>query len=240
MENLLDKETINRLVVSLKGKRKERLMDPIEIATTLKLLCDHMPREEVARRFNISERSTLWVYLRLLSLPAKVQQHMRDGKIGMDSGYRISILRNMEEQEILADAVIKFRLSSGEVKGIVQSLKKRNPDLAIEECIRLALKARPFVEEEHLVITRIKEDTLLALRKKSQLCQMSLEELVRKCMDEHLSPQSITLLRLSDSTVVISLTKEGFTAFRKKAKNLNIKSEHLVEFLVQRCLLNED
>jgi len=240
MEDLLDKETINRLIVSLKSKRKERLMDPIEIATTLKSLCDHMPREEVARRFNISERSTLWVYLRLLSLPKKVKQLIQDGKIGMDSGYRVSILKNKEEQEILADAIIKYGLSSEEVKGVVQSLKKRNPDLAIEECIQLALKARPLIEEEHLVITRIKDDTLLGLGKKSQLCQVPLAELVIKCIEKHLPSKSITSLRLSDTTVVISLTKEGFKKFREKAKNLKIKSELLVEFLAQRCLLDED
>ena len=239
----MDKETINRLIVSLKSKRKARLMDPIEIATTLKFLCDHMPREEVARRFNIDERSTLWVYLRLLSLPKKVQQLIRDGKIGMDTGYRISILDrygSMEEQEILADATIKYKLSSNEVRGIVQSLKKRNPDLGIEECIRLALKARPLIEEEHLVITRIKDDTLLILRKKSHLCQMSLEEMVKKCIEKHLPPQSITSLKLSDTKVIISLTKERLKVFKEKARNLKIKPEHLVEFLVQRCLLNED
>lgn len=236
----MDKETINRLIVSLKSRRKDRLMDPIEIATTLKLLCGHMPREEVARRFNIDERSTLWVYLRLLSLPKKVQQLIRNGKIGMDAGYRISILKNTEEQEILADAIVKYRLSSGEVKGIVQSLKKRNPDLPIEECIRLALKARPLIEEEHLVITRIKDGTLLTLRNKSQLCQMSLEEMVKKCIEKHFPPQGITSLKLSDTKVIISLTKEGFKVFKEKAKNLKIKPEHLVEFLVQRCLLNED
>ena len=216
-------------------------MDPIEVAQNLKFLCEHMPREEVARKLGISEKGTLWMYLRLLDLAEKVQQDVRDGKIGQDAGYRISLLKDKREQEILADAVIKHHLSSGEVKGIVQSLKKWNPDMPIEECIRIALRARPIIEEEHVIVTKVQNDTLKTLKEKSEECGVVIEELVRKVMEkEVLPPNSITSLRLIDTTVILSLGKDGFKAFKDKAKETKVKPEDLVETSIKKWLQNEN
>lgn len=236
MEELLGEETIRRLIISLKTPKKWRAMDPIEIAQNLKILCEHFPQHEVARRLGISKKGTLWVYLRLVNLPEKVQQLIRSGKIGQDTGYRISILKDPKEQEILADAVIKYRLSSDEVKGIVQNLKKRNPELPIEECIRLAVKARPSITEEHIVVTKIGTDTLESLKKKSQAEGVKVEELLRKYLLEFLSPQSVNSLKLFNRTVIMSLGKEDFRLFRNKAQEIKVKLENLIDTLVKRGL----
>ena len=241
LEKLLSEETIKRLLISIKSPKAWRSMDPIEVAQNLKFLCERMPREEVARRFNISKRATLWVYLRLLDLPEKVQELIRAGKIGKDKGYRISLLKDKREQEILADAAIKHHLSSGEVRGIVQSLKKRNPDMPIEECIQLALKARPIIEEEHVIVTKIQKDTLKTLKEKSEECGVVMEELVRKVMEkEVIPPNSITSLRFIDTTVILSLGKDCFKAFKDKARETKVKPEDLVETLIKKWLQNEN
>jgi len=238
LEELLGEETIRRLIISLKTPKKWRAMDPIEIAQNLKILCEHFPQHEVARRLGISKKGTLWVYLRLVNLPEKVQELIKSGKIGQDTGYRISILKDPKEQEILADAIIKYRLNSNEVKGIVQNLKKRNPELPIEECIRLALKARPSITEEHIVVTKIGTDTLESLKKKSQTEGVKVEELLRKYLLElkFLSPQSVNSLKLFNRTVIMSLGKEDFRSFKNKAQEIKVKLENLIDTLIKRGL----
>jgi len=238
LENLLSEETIKRLILSLKSRKAWRLMDPIEVARNLKILCEHMPQEEVASKLGISNKGTIWVFLRLLDLPEKVQEYVRTGKIGKDTAYRVSLLKDKREQEILADAVLKYNLSSLEVRGIAQSLKKRNPDLPIEECIRLTLRARPGVEEEHIIVTKIQNDTLEALEKKSKENGVPVETLVRKSMSEALPRVSIASLKLVGTTAVMSLGKEDFQLFKKKAEEKKIKLEDLVETLINKWMLH--
>lgn len=239
MEKLLSEETIKRLILSLKSRKAWRLMDPIEVARNLKLLCEHMPQEEVASKLGISKKGTIWVFLRLLDLPEKVQQFVSSGKIGKDTAYRISLLKDKKEQEILADAVMKHNLSSIEVRGIAQSLKKRNPDLPIEECIRLTLKARPSIQEEHVIVTKIQNDTLKALEKRSKENGVPMETLVRKSMSEALPQVSIASLKLVGTTVVMSLGKGDFKLFKEKALEKKVKLENLVETLINKWMFNE-
>ena len=237
MEELVGEDTIKRLIISLKAPKKWRVMDPVEIAQNLKILCAHFPRDEVARRLGINKEGTLWVYLRLLNLPEKVQRDIKAGKIGMDSGYRISILKDPKEQEILADAITKYRLRSGEVKAIVQNLKRKNPELPIEECISLALKARPSITEEHIIVTRIGTDTLELLKKKSQKEDLHVEELLKKSLLEPLALESISSLKLIDKTIIMSLGKEDFRLLKNKAQELKVKLENLIDVIVKRGLV---
>ena len=176
------------------------------------------------------------MYLRLVNLPEKVQKSIKAGKIGQDTGYRITLLKDPKEQEILGDAVIKYHLSSGEVKGIVQNLKKRNPELPIEECIRLALKARPSIMEEHIIVTKIGTDTLESLKKKSRGEGVKVEELLKKSLVGLLSPQSVNSLKLFNRTVILALGKEDFRLFRNKAQEIKVKLENLIDALVKRGL----
>jgi hypothetical protein len=171
-------------------------------------------------------------------LPEKVQEYVRTGKIGKDTAYRISLLKDKREQEILADAVLKYNLSSSEVRGIAQSLKKRNPDLPIEECIRLTLSARQGVEEEHIIVTKIQNETLETLERKSKENGVSMDMLVRKCMLEALPQVSIASLKLVGTTVLMSLGKEDFQLFKKKAEEKKIKLEDLVETLINKWILH--
>jgi hypothetical protein len=234
LESLLGKDTLNRLLVSLKTPKKWRKMDPIEIAENLKILCDHFPRDEVARRLGISEKGTLWVYLRLLDLPEKVQELVRTKKVGKDAAYRVSIRLNKKEQEDLAEAIIKYKLNSSEVKGITQSLKKRNRNMPIGEAIALTLKARPSVTEQHIVVTRIEEDTLEALKRKSEDQKTSIQELIKKSLGEILPSSSLTSLRMIDRMVFLSLDEESFKVLKDRAREKQIKLENLVDTLAKR------
>ncbi|TET18801.1 hypothetical protein E3J74_09370 [Candidatus Bathyarchaeota archaeon] len=234
MEVLLGEETLKRLLMSLNTPKKWRTMDPVEIAENLRVLCDHFPRNEVARRLGISEKGTLWVYLRLLDLPKKVQELVKGKKIGKDAAYRISILKDKREQETLADAVIKHRLTTNELKGIVQALKKRNPDMPIEQAISLALKARPRISEEHIVVTKIEDDTLEALKNKSDKTRVPVQELVKRSLTEILPLSSLTSLKLVGQMVFLSLNEEDFKILGKKAREKKIKLENMIDTLARK------
>ena len=122
------------------------------------------------------------------------------------------------------------------MKGIVQNLKKRNPELPIEECVRLALKARPSITEEHIIVTKIGPDTLELLKKKSQKEEIEVEELLKNSLLELLSPQSVNSLKLIKTTVIMSLGKEDFRLLRNKAQEIRVKLENLIDVLVKRGL----
>jgi hypothetical protein len=236
LEELIGKEKINRLIISLKSPKKWRVMDPIEIAETLNILCQHFPKEEVARRLGISKEGTLWVYLRLVNLSEKVKNLIKTGKIGEDVGYRISLLPNQREQEILAEAVVRYRLTSNDVKGIVQNLKKRNPHLSIGECIEIALKAKPIIQEKHVVITRIKNDTLELLKNKAKRESCSLEDVAKKCLQEVFPSEALKSLKMMGTTVVLVLEKKDFNLFKHTAAEMKVKPEILMDVIIKRGL----
>jgi hypothetical protein len=238
LEELIGKETLNRLIISLKSPKKWRVMDPIEIAQNLNILCQHFPRDEVARRLGISKAGTLWVYLRLLNLNENVKKLIRSGKIGEDVGYRISLLPDPKEQEILAEAVVRHQLTSNDVKGIVQNLKKRNPNLSIEECIEIALKAKPIIQEKHVIITKIKSDTLESLKEKAEQKICPLEDIAKKCLQEILPEGSLTSLKVIGTTVILILDKKNFELFKRIAAEMKVKPENLIDIVIQRGLLS--
>lgn len=234
MEKLLDEKTIARLLLSIPHK-KSSPMDQIEVAEKLELLCKHIPRKEVARRLGIN-RASLRQSLHLLRLPKSIQQLIKNGRIGKETGYRISLLKDEREQVVLADAVIKHRLSSNEVKGIVQSLKKRNPDMPIEECIQLALKSRPIIKEEHLIVTKIQNATLQALERESERYNVVVDEQIRKIVEEILPPNSMASLKVADRIIMMSLEKDGVKAFKDKARQTGVRPSDLVEILIRKWL----
>lgn len=236
MEKLLGEENVKRLIVSLKAPAKWRIMNPIEIAENLKILCDNFSQDEVARRFGISKKGTLWVYLRLVDLSDKVKDLVRARKIGQDASYRISLLKDPDEQGILADAVLDHNLNSSELKAIVQNLKKRNLELPIEECINLTLKARRKITEEHIVITRIEADTFRMLKERSHKDGLPIEEFLKKILSKSLPTLNFSSLRLVNTAVIMSLGKEDFRLLKDKASRTKVKLEKVIDVLVKRGL----
>lgn len=236
MESVLGEDKTRRLIVSLKGAKKWRLMDPIEIAESLEILCKHFSRDEVAKRLGISKRGTLWAYLKLLTLSEKVKDLIKARRIGQDVGYRISILDDPAEQETLAYAVMTHHLSSNELKAIVQNLKKRNLGLPIEECIRIALKARQKIAEEHVLVTKIQHNTLELLETKSQREKLPVEQLLRNSLLRIMPLTKIGSLKLINTTLIMSVGKEDFRLLKKEAQETKVKMEDLIDLLVNRGL----
>lgn len=234
MEEVLGEENLKRLLVSLKTPKKWRIMNPIEIAENLKILCDHFPRAEVAKRLGIDERGTLWSYLRLVDLPEEVKQLVREGRIGRDAAYRLTIRLNKQEQGAVANAILKYGLKSDELKGIVQALKKRNPSMSIEDTISLTLKARQQVTEEHVIVTKIEDDTFAALCRKSNETGILVQELVKKALTEVLPESSLSSLKLNGQLVFLTLSAEDYKNLVSAAHERRIRLEDFVDALSRK------
>jgi len=215
-------------------------MDPIEIAQNLKILCDNFSREEVARRLGISNKGTLWVYLRLLGLPSEVQDLVKKGKLGQDAAYRITIRLNKKEQIALANAIIQHNLTSNEIKGIVQALKRRNREMPIDEAVSLTLKARPTVTAEHVIVIKIEKTTLDSLKSKAECLGISVQELLRDTLLEVVPPSNLNSIRTTDQIVFLSVNEEGYRILRKLAKKERVKMENLVNFLAKKRMSSDN
>jgi len=231
---VLGEEKLKRLLVSLKTPKKWRAMDPIEIAESLKTLCDHFPRAEVAKRLGINEKGTLWSYLRLVDLPEEIKQHVREGRIGRDAAYRLTIRLNEQEQKAVADAILKYRLKSDELKGIVQALKKRNPNMSIEDTISLTLKARRQVTEEHVIVTKIEDETFAVLSRKSNETGIPVQELVKRTLTEVLSESGLSSLRLNGQLVFLTLNAEDYKNLVSAARERRIRLEDFIDALSRK------
>lgn len=235
----IDEETLAKLLLSVGTRKKWRALDPITTAKELDKFCKRSSQKEVARMLGVSSE-TIRMFICLLSLPENIQKLVEERKIGIDSGYRISLL-NEDEQEILANATIDKKVTSKELRGIIQSLKKMNPHMPILECVELAIKYRPIIEEEHLLFLKIRENTLNALKERSEASGILIDDLIEGILKKTISSEKgFISAKIFDHTILLALKREGFNAFKTEAVNTNIKFHNLIDKLIERGLKKGD
>ncbi len=100
-------------------------LNPIEVATAYKQLIEecNLSQEEIATKVG-KERSTITNTIRLLKLPAKIQEHLINGNIS--SGHARALLSVDDEtyQMIVLDRILKNQLSVRAVEKLVKSPNK--------------------------------------------------------------------------------------------------------------------
>lgn len=237
---LTDEETLAKLLLSVGTRKKWRAIPPIKTANILDKLCKSSSQKEVARMIGVSS-TTIQMFMNLLTLPKSIQKLVDDRKIGIDAGARISRLEDPKEQGILAKAIIDRKVTSDEVKGIVHSLKRRNPDMPMSECIELAVKYRPIIEEEHLLVSRIRENTLNALKERSEASGILVDDLIEGILKETIPiEKGFISVKIVDHTILLALEKEGFNEFKAEAIKSKVNLNNLVYKLIERGLENGD
>lgn len=232
----LDEETLAKLLLTVGTRKKWRALDLITAAEMLESLCRSSSQAEVARKLSVSSE-TIRQFRCLLKLPESVQKLVKARKIGLDAGYRISLMKDKHEQEILAKAIAEKQIKMKEWRGIIQSLKKRNPQMPISECIEIARKYRPIVEEEHLVVIGLQRDTLNALKKRSEESGISTDDLLKGILTRIMqNTQNLMMVKIIDGAVLIALKKAGFQTLQAEAQKSKVKLENLMEVLVKKWL----
>lgn len=107
-------------------------LNPIEIAKALRNLIDefNFSQEEIARRIG-KKRSTVSNYLRLLTLPEKIQESIGKGEVSMGHAKAILSQENEEHQNHLHALILKENLTVRKAEKI--NVANRESDLYLSE-----------------------------------------------------------------------------------------------------------
>ncbi len=101
-------------------------LNPLEEALAYKRLVEefHLTQEEIAERVNKS-RSAVANALRLLTLPPKVRDYLKEGKITAGHARALLMLNNRKEQEDLCERIIRESLSVRQVEKLTSQEKRK-------------------------------------------------------------------------------------------------------------------
>lgn len=100
-------------------------LNPLEEALAYKRLVEefHLTQEEIAERVNKS-RPSVANTLRLLTLPSKVREYLKEGKITAGHARALLALNNNKEQEDLSERIIRESLSVRQIEKLISQKRK--------------------------------------------------------------------------------------------------------------------
>lgn len=146
-----------QLEISLIENLQREDLNPIEIARVYQRMVDELglTHEQIASRVG-KDRTSITNYLRLLSLPPKVQDYIIENKMTMGHARALASLSDAELQVSLAEMIVKRDLSVRETERLVKKwaqgkkakkVKKISPELlAIEEDLIRSLGTKVKIE----------------------------------------------------------------------------------------------
>jgi len=120
-----------QLEVSLIENLQREELNPLEIANAYQRLIQEldMTQQDVADKVG-KDRTSVTNYLRLLKLPAEIQEKLASNKISMGHARALLALENADLQVSLTRQVIDKQLSVRDVERLIQKLKHRRPPRA--------------------------------------------------------------------------------------------------------------
>lgn len=112
-------------------------LSPIEEARSYQKLIETLAitQEEVAKRVG-KDRSSITNFLRLLKLPEKIHQKMESYELSMGHARALLSLDSIEEQNKVADEVVRQQLSVRETERLVQKLTTQTKTREISTTIQ--------------------------------------------------------------------------------------------------------
>ncbi len=121
-ERRSDKELLE---IALVENLQREDLNPLEAAGAYARLKEefHLTQEEVARRVG-KDRATVANSLRLLKLPASVRERIRDGSLSAGHGRALLALSSADDQERLAEEILRRALSVRQTEKRVAALAK--------------------------------------------------------------------------------------------------------------------
>ena len=234
----IDDEILAKLLLSIgPGSRKKcRPFNYIEIAEIIGELCKNSTQSQVARKLVVSPE-TIRHLLRLNKLSDYVRELVSKDLIGLDIGKNISYLDDFNEQKELADAVIKENLISKEIRGIIQNLKKRNPNMSIRQCIDIVLKYRPQIQTNDLVIFDISDNSLQLLEKNTKSSNVSVNVLLFNIFNEvELIRDKIINIEVLGKIIFAIFNTKSVNILEKLSNKLNVEQENVFDKIISNKL----
>ena len=161
------------LILSVGIHRKKRILTPIEVAEGIAVLRDHkMSTKNIRELLMLENDSMILKFERLLELSLEIQHLIDWGQssstIAFTSASEIAKLKDFQDQKLIADIIIKEKLTKTEVIQIIQAKKRSNKPLST--CIDEVIKLRPQIDRKFVYLGAIiNKDLLSILLQKTQL-----------------------------------------------------------------------
>lgn len=157
-----------RLVLSVGTHRVDRHLSPVEVALLFeKAINGGNSLADIAAAVQLDGTSWVNRFLSLLKLSPEVRHLVDWGRSGATLAFTAAVelarLGGAGDQQIAAQATLEHRLSSSEVRQLVQARIRSGKPMA--ECVRAVLKMRPVVETRHVFIGAVLEEDLKTLLK---------------------------------------------------------------------------
>jgi len=151
----LSPEQQKQLILSIGSHRATRPLTPLEVGSLLRIaISAGSTPQELAAFVHLDGSSMISRFCRLLDLAGDVY-HLIDwgnsqSTIGFTAASELARLTNHDEQRAAIRAALENKLSSSEIKQLVQSRLRSNRD--IQACIAEIIGMRPRIERINLFI----------------------------------------------------------------------------------------
>ena len=181
MKKLTEEIASAILIANLKEKKK-KLHDWVTIAEACKFLVElYGSPKKVAEKFDCTP-SLIHQALKILTLPAEVQQLVKEGKILLDVANQLSTIKSTKIQIKIAKLAIG--LSSKNVRDMVQ-YSKGNPNSSLDE-YKQRLLIQTTKEKVNILILPLKEDVFISLKTMAKQEGLTPEKLILRWIQHNI------------------------------------------------------
>lgn len=227
----LPPETQRDLILSVGTHRGNRRLSPIEVAEAMEAgINAGTSVQQLASALLLEDSTMITRFRRLLRLTSAIKHLVGWGgksSLFVETASAIARLQSQEEQEIVAKAVLEYRLSKKEVYQVVQIQERSGKP--ITECIEDVLRMRPQIEKRHILIGAIISPNVREVL--IQMKQQERDQFLKNTLilhapelppwEGHLGIDRFTLVGSEDFSVTVQGLPGGF----EEAVNLYLETE---------------
>lgn len=231
--------------MSIKVDYSDRPLTPIEVAEDISELKRELNDDykQLQKRLPI-KKDMIKNFERLLLLPKEIQDSISfgdsrsGGVLSFSTAAAIARLDDRDDMVILGLAVIDLPrpIRQTEVKDII-SLKKKNKDKEIEDCISEILKiTRPKVIRRYIFISGLKKAIIARLKFKAKKEHKKLDDVALEILSSYFSKDEAKSVNVFSDFMRISLSKEGHDRLHRIPKEKEILLKDVVNYIFEKRL----
>ena len=220
-----------------------RPLSPMDVAREIETLQKDLNNDqnELVKRLPIEQDMTKQ-FLSLLRLPPQVQDMVvwgeskkETGALGFSVAARIAMFDEPQDVLKLVGTVTEMSrpITKEEVKGML-SMKKRNPDITIEECILEILDVtRPVTITHHIFVSDLNPDIAQALKKSSRKSNQNVHQFAADELRKIFPEEFVENVKIFADCARLSLTEEGMGFITKYSKSHGILRQNVLNHMFE-------
>jgi hypothetical protein len=170
------------LLANFKGsKKKPSDLLTIARATRFKIRQWRSVRK-VAEAFGVSAQQVR-EFNSLLDLPQDVQTLFKGHRTGVSKWYEVSKLSDPKRQSEVGRFVVNMGVI--DTRAVVDYIR-RHPEEPTEACVQKVLESKTVIEDIHIIVVPLKQETFHALHEESRKLNIPLENLASNLIEQGL------------------------------------------------------